>query len=403
MTEQALNNPARNAAGPTVLAYPFRLFFLLVPLYAVVLVLGWTGYLTLGLPLPLDLPPLYWHSHEMLLGLVPAAIAGFLLTAISNWTGAPPLRGGALLALATLWLAGRVVMWVPGWLPHWLVALVDLAFLPVLAAYAFRVLTRAGNRRNYPLALVLSVLAGANGLMHLGIGSGSAAAFDVGQSLALGLITVLIAVIAGRITPAFTRNWLRMQGGPADRVRTRDWLERLAIASLVLTLLAELALPASALAALIALAAALANGARLAGWGGQLTLREPLLWVLHAGYLWLVLALMLKGLTPWLGLAESAWIHALGTGSMGTLILGVMARVSLGHTGRPLRLPAGAVLVFWLITAAALLRVGLAGGLIGGHGNVLLMVTVFWTLAFGLFFAYYSPILVRPRADGRPG
>ncbi|MBA1146831.1 NnrS family protein [Ectothiorhodospiraceae bacterium WFHF3C12] len=403
MSEHALNSPARAAGVPVLLAYPFRPFFLLTAAYAVLLVLGWTGYLALGLPLPLDLPPLYWHGHEMLIGLVPAAIAGFLLTAMSNWTGAPPLRGAALAGLIAVWLAGRVVMWVPGWLPHWLVAAVDLAFLPVMAIYAFTVLARHGNRRNYGLAGVLGVLAAANALMHAGIAGGSAAAFSVGQALAMGLIAVLIAVIAGRITPAFTRNWLRMHGGAPERVHTRAWLDRSAIATLVLVLALDLALPGSQWTAFAALAAAVANGARLAGWGGYLTLREPLLWVLHLGYLWLVVAMALKGLAPWLGLPDSAWIHALGTGSMSTLILGVMARVSLGHTGRPMRLPAGAVMMFWLISGAALLRVGLAGGVIGGHGNVLVTVAIFWVLAFGLFFAYYSPILTKPRADGRPG
>jgi len=389
--------------GLSVLAYPFRAFFLLTALYAVVIVVGWVAYLTLGLPIPLDIPPLYWHGHEMLMGIVPAAIAGFLLTAMTNWTGAPPLRGGGLLGLIVLWLAGRVAMWIPGLLPYPVVAAADLLFMPVLAAYVFRVLQRYGNRRNFLIAGVLATLTVANALMHLGIMRLQLAWFGLGEYLALDLIAVLIVIIAGRITPAFTANWLRMRGGDPARVRQPPWLEWAALAATAAMIPADLVGPGSRWAGAVALLAGLANALRLAGWSGHRTLREPLLWILHLGYLWLVLALVLKGLSPWLYLSRSLWIHAMGTGSIATLILGVMTRVSLGHTGRTMQLPAGAVVIYWLITAAAVLRVSLAGGLIGSHGTVLALVGIFWTLAFGLFFAYYFPILTQSRADGRPG
>lgn len=399
--EQAATISRRS--GLTVLAYPFRAFFLLTALYAMVIIVGWVAYLTLGLPIPLDIPPLYWHGHEMLMGIVPAAIAGFLLTAMTNWTGAPPLRGAGLLALIAVWLAGRVVMWIPALLPYPLVAAVDLLFMPVLAVYVFRVLQRAGNRRNFLIAGVLATLTVANALMHLGIMKLQMAWFGLGEYLALDLIAVLIVIIAGRITPAFTANWLRMHGGNPAVIRRPAWLEWTALAATVAMIPADLIGPGSEWAGAVALLAALANAVRLAAWGGHRTLREPLLWILHLGYLWLVLALALKGLAPWLMLPRTLWVHAMGTGCFATLILGVMTRVSLGHTGRPMRLPAGASLIYWLITAAAALRVGLAGGLIGGHGTVLALVGIFWTLAFGLFFAYYLPILTQPRADGRPG
>lgn len=402
MSETSVSMPGR-PRGPTLLAYPFRPFFLLTSAYAALLIVGWVGYLVLGWALPLDVPPLYWHGHEMLMGVVPAAVAGFLLTAISNWTGAPPLRGAALLALVVLWLAGRVVMWIPGWLPHGLVAAVDLAFLPVLGIYAFRVLRRHGNSRNYPLAGVIAVLSAANLLMHLGMTQALDAGFAVGRALALDLIAVLIVIIAGRITPAFTANWLRMKGGDPNRMRRWPWLEYLAPVSVLAVAVCDLLAPFSAWPGRAALLAAAINGARLCGWAGHRSLREPLVWVLHLGYFWLVAALALRGLSPWLEWPPSAWIHTLGTGSMGTLILGVMTRVGLGHTGRPMRLPSGAVMIYWLITAAAILRVGLSGGLLGGHGNVLALVAIFWILAFGLFFAYYLPILAQPRVDGRPG
>ena len=394
-----IDNP--NKQPPILLAYPFRPFFLLTGVYGAVLVLVWIGILFGHVRLPLAIAATQWHGHEMIFGLVPAAIAGFLLTALTAWTGALPLRGPGLLALVLLWLAGRVAMWLSGLLPLWLVALVDLAFLPAMAIYVTRVLLAFGNRRNTLLVVMLGLLTVANALMHASfLGWLSIGRLD--EVLALNLITVIVVVIAGRITPAFTGNWLRLNGGDPARVHQSATLDKLTVAATVAMVPADLVTGWPAVGGAVALLAAFANGLRLSGWGGIHALREPLLWVLHLGYAFLVVALFLKGLTPFVdGLMDTAWLHALGVGAIGILILGVMTRVSLGHTGRPLKLPRGAVLIYFAIVLSALGRLWAALG--GDYRGGLMVAAVAWAVAFALFTVLYWPVLSRPRVDGRPG
>ncbi len=392
----------RGSDTPVLLAYPFRPFFLLTGLYGALLIAAWLGFLFAGLPLPVGINPAEWHGHELLFGMVPAAIAGFLLTAMCNWTGASPLRSGGLLALVLLWLAGRAAMWLSAYLPLWLVAAVDLAFLPAVAVYAARVLLRHGNRRNLILVAMLSGLTLANLAMHLDFVGAWPTGARVGELVAFDLIAVLMIVIGGRITPAFTANWLRFHGRDPNLVQRSERLDRWALGSALLMVPADLVPGAPWLGALAALVAALINGWRLLRWRGWHAAEEPLLWVLHAGIGWLVVALLLKASTPWLALGESVWMHALGVGAMGTLILGVMTRVALGHTGRPLTLPAGGVIIYLSILVAALARLVAALGF-GDVRWALLIAGAGWLVAFLLFTALYWPILSRPRADGRPG
>jgi len=384
----------------TLLAYPFRLFFLLVGLYGVAVVLAWMGFLFGGLALPLGWSPLHWHSHEMLFGFTAAAIAGFILTAVCNWTGAPPLQGRKLLLLGLAWLLGRVAMWLAGYLPLWLVALLDMLFLLCFAAVLLRTLTRHGNRRNLPLAGMILLLAVANLLMHIGFITGGTEWLAQGQALAMGLVALIILVIGGRIIPLFSANWLRNRGSPVV-VTVLPVLDRACLLATALLIPAEW-LGQAWLTGVLALAAALLNAWRVWGWKGWYTWREPLLWVLHLGYAWLVIALFLKGLNAFAWVSPASWQHALGTGAMGTLILGVMTRVALGHTGRPLQLPAYAWLIYGAISLAAVCRVGAALGWFDYRLGVMLAATG-WCFAFGLFAVMYWPILSRPRLDGRPG
>lgn len=393
----------QNARSSVLLSYAFRPFFMLTGVYAVVVVLGWMGFLFGGWSLPLGWSPFKWHSHEMLYGLVPAAIAGFLLTAVTNWTGASPLRGRRLLALVLLWLAGRALMWLSTSFPAWLVALVDLAFLPVLALYLLRVLFRHGNRRNLVLVAVLALLSTGNLLMHLGFAGGRSGLLDIGQQLGFDLILLLMAVIAGRIIPAFSANWLRMQGGSPDWVTRSVWTDRVALVSLALLVpLDALGAPKQMVGAVV-LVAALANGLRLWQWAGWRVRKEPLLWVLHLAYAWIVLALSLRALAVLTGtVPDSVWLHAVGVGAIGTLLLGVMTRVAVGHTGRPLKLPPFGLWIYLAITAAALLRLLVAAQAVDFRLGLALAAFA-WVLAFGLFAVLYWPILSSPRADGRPG
>ena len=393
---------AMNASPPTLLAYGFRPFFLLTGASAVLLVAAWIGVLVAGLALPLGVNPIAWHAHEMLFALVPAAIAGFLLTAVPNWTGSAPLAGRALLALIVLWLIGRIAMATGAWWPASAVAIADLAFLPVLAAYLACVLLRHGNHRNLVLVALLLALACANLASHLAHTGVWPAGAHIGAVLALDLLAVLMLVIGGRITPAFTANWLRQQGRDASSVVTSPGLDRIALLSAALLVVADLITAWPAAGALAAGVAALANGYRLYRWRGWLAAREPLVWILHLGIAWVVLALALKAMTPVFALPASVWMHALGVGAVGTLLLGVMTRVALGHTGRALRLPRGAIAIYLLIQVAALAR--LAASLHPGEYRMLLVLTAAtWIGAFVLFLAYFTPILARPRPDGRAG
>lgn len=388
---------------PVLLAWAFRPFFLLCALHAVVALLVWAAWLFTDWKLPLGANPIAWHSHEMLYGFVPAAAAGFVLTAICNWTGATPLQGRGLLSLILLWLAGRLAMAFAGILPSTLVAVIDIAFLPVLAVYVATVLLRHGNRRNLILVLVMALLTLGNVMMHLGFIKQDAEWLRQGQQLGLDVITLMMVVIAGRITPAFSANWLRMHGGAAGSIRQITALERSAPLSVLALLLAGLLRAPDAMIGVLAVATAALHGVRLYLWRGWLVRAEPLLWVLHLGYAWIVLALLLRGATMLgAGLSPVAWQHALGVGAMGTLIIGVMSRVALGHTGRPLRLPRFGVVMYWLVTVAAVLRLGAAVGWIA-YRPAISISALAWAAAFALYLMLYFPVLNAPRADGRPG
>ncbi|KAA3630955.1 MAG: NnrS family protein [Proteobacteria bacterium] len=399
MTDIAIRRTDRT---PALLACPFRPFFILTALYAIALIGAWAAFLFLALPLALGVEPALWHSHEMLFGVVPAAIAGFLLTAIGNWTGAAHLRGGGLLALAALWLAGRAAMWLSAVVPPWLVATLDMAFLPTLAIYAARVLIRHGNHRNLILAVMLGLLALCNLFMHLSFSGFGPHFARLGEVAAMDLVAVIMIVIGGRITPAFTANWLSMNARNPAVVQRSAKLDTWAMASALAMVPADLATGAPWLGAAAALVAAVVSGWRLLRWRGWHASGEPLLWILHLGLAWVVVALLLKALTPVAGLNPSAWMHALGAGAMGTLILGVMTRVAMGHTGRAIELRRGGIWIYAAITVAALSRLGAALELLDFQRSVAL-ASAAWVVAFGLFAVLYWRILSQPRVDGKPG
>lgn len=392
----------KNPQPSALLAFAFRPFFLLTGLYGLVIVAAWISYLFGGIPLPLGWSSLHWHSHEMLFGLTSTAVAGFILTAMCNWTGAPPLQGKGLLALVLLWFAGRVVMWTASWLPVGVVAVVDMLFLPALAIYVARVLLRYGNKRNLILAALLTLFGIANLLMHIGFITAKTLFLTWGELLAFNLITLMMVVIGGRIIPAFTRNWLNNNRGLTEVVKPCPKLDRLTLITTALLIPADFFVGIPALTGVIALLAGGLNLLRLWHWHGWRAYKEPLLWILHIGYGWIILALVCKGLAAFALVPPSVWQHALGVGAMGTLILGIMTRVALGHTGRPMTLPDFAVVIYAAITIAALARVLTALAVIDYSFGLMLSASG-WILAFGLFTAIYWPILSRPRADGRPG
>jgi uncharacterized protein involved in response to NO len=399
--------PAR-AAGRGIASHPlfgraFRPFFLAAGLYAPLAVTSWLAVWLGALPAPRWLAPAAWHGHEMLFGVVAAAIAGFLLTAAPVWTGRTAPHGAPLAALFALYLSGRLAMLAAGVLPAALVAGLDLAFLPSVALVLARTVWRSGQWRNYGVVALVAVLALANAAVHaeaLGAASDSAAR---ALRFAADGVVVLIVVIGGRITPAFTTNALQRAGVTA-RAESPAWLGVLAVGATALVAALDLVAPRSPASGLAAAVAALAIAARMAGWQTLRTCRDPLVWSLHAGMAWVAVGLGLVAAGDLgAGVAASAGLHALTAGAMGSMILAVMTRVSLGHTGRALALPRGAAAAYGLVHAGTIARI--AATFVPGEMQSAWLAAggLSWAAAFALFAALYAPILWRPRIDGKEG
>ncbi|HEX4174037.1 MAG TPA: NnrS family protein [Acetobacteraceae bacterium] len=380
---------------PPLLSAGFRPFFLAAAAWAALTMLAWLPLLNGNLDLPSRFDPLSWHVHEMLFGFAMAAIGGFLLTAIPNWTNRPPLAGPPLAFLVLLWLLGRIACLISASLPAWLAPALDLAFPVALEAVALRELIVAHNRRNYPLLAPVPLLGIANLLTHLRV-LGVAVPFELGWRLGIAVVIVLISVIGGRIVPAFTRNWLNARGlTPVPPAA--DMLDRAALAVLQISMIGWTFLPDWRPVAVLLLIAAALNLARLARWRGIATVDEPLLLVLHVGYLWLVAGIALLGLSLLTdAVPYAAAVHALTAGAMGTMILAVMTRATLGHTGHVLRADVATTVIYALVSASAVLRI-VAAWVSQGQMDLLEVAVVAWVGAFGLFAAEYGPMLLAPR------
>lgn len=378
-----------------LLAAGFRPFFLGAAAWAAIALGVWIAALLGVVALPDRFDPISWHIHEMVFGVVLAGVAGFLLTAIANWTGRPPVRGGRLAALVALWLIGRAACLVSAVLPAWLGVMLDLAFPLGLAGVVAYELAAAGDRRNAPLLAPLLVLAIADLLMHLSA-LGVALPIGLGWRLALACVLVLISVIGGRIVPNFTRSWLAVRG-ERDLPPASGLLNRVALGVLHAGLFAWALLPDVAPIGLLLLAGAFLHLWRLARWRGPATWREPLLFILHAGYLWLPFGVAMLGLSMMLpGVPAASALHAITVGAIGIMLLAMMTRVTLGHTGRAQHADASTVAIYGLVTLAALLRV--AAGWPGSSMTLLLeAASAAWIAAFALFLAHYGPMLVRRR------
>ena len=399
MTDQASGRAsARNREFP-VLAYGFRPFFLLAALFAALAIPLWLAAYMGAVALPTPLPATLWHGHEMLFGYGTAVLAGFLLTATPGWSGRPPVKGAALAALVLIWLAGRVASSAGGAIPG-IAAAIDLAFLPALAV-AIAPALQAAPRRNLVFLPVLGVLVLANLAVQLDALDLLPGAGPTALRAALDLFVLLIALVGGRIVPAFTKSALATRG-EADRVRPFSARDKFAIGSIVTLLLADL-VGLTQVTGVVALGAALLNGWRLQGWGGSRTLRQPILWVLHLGYAWLAIGLAWRGLVDLTGFVPPAdGLHGLAIGAVGTMTLAVMSRATLGHTGRPLHAPRLIVASYLLVSAAAIVR--LVAALAPALALPLLVLSgASWSLAFLAFAIRLGPALMRPRADGHPG
>ena len=372
----------------------FRPFYLLASSFAALSILLWICQYTGHLPAAYLRTPA-WHGHEMLYGYTVAVIAGFLLTAVRNWTGKPTPTGATLMALALVWVAGRVLVLTPFPIAA---AMVNAAFPAAIAVAIGIPLVQSRNRRNYffvVLLLLLSVAVLALHLSPLGV-----LPWPERASLQAGLDVVLfvLAVMGGRVIPMFTNN-----GVPGTNATRNPWVEKIALGSVLALLFADLLPLPAALVACVAFVAAAAHAARLCLWQPWRTLRAPMVWVLHVAYGWIVVYLLLHGLAA-LGLvAELFAVHALTIGAIGGMTIGMMTRTARGHTGRPLRADNYEVACYALVQVAALVRV--FGGLFvpSVYLATVVVAGLCWSAAFALYAIRYWPVLSRERFDGKPG
>jgi uncharacterized protein involved in response to NO len=331
----------------------------------------------------------------MLFGYALAVVAGFLLTAVRAWTGQPTAVGAPLMALAALWVAGRLLILTP-W--HAAAAVVNAAFPLALATAIAIPLLRARNARNYFFVGLLALMSVLVAVLHLALLGMVVLPPRLGLALGLDVMLFIMAVMGGRVIPMFTNN-----GVPGAGAARHPVVEKLALGSVLVLFLADLLQMQSVIVAAIALIAVVAHGARLALWRSWRTLAAPLVWILHAAYAWIVVYLALRALSAagWLG--ESFAIHALTVGAIGGLTLGMMTRTARGHTARPLVADRFELAMFLLIQVAAAIRV--FGGMASPESYLasVQLSGLLWSAAFGLYAVRYWPVLTRPRLDGKPG
>jgi uncharacterized protein involved in response to NO len=382
----------RSYAGPAVLSYGFRPFFLLGSLWAGLEILAWLPMFYGELSVATSFSPRDWHVHELMFGYVSAVVAGFLLTAIPNWTGRLPLQGRPLLILVLAWLAGRCAVTFSAGIGWMGAALLDCSFLILMALAVAREIVVGKNWRNLKIVVLLSLLGVANIAFHLEAHFNDIALYST--RLAIAVVMMLIMVIGGRIIPSFTRNWLARQSSgrlPAPFGRFDQGCLVVSVGSLVLWI----AVPDELLTGAVMVAAAAINFVRLCRWAGDRTVSDRLVLVLHVGYLFVPAGFLLNGLAAFGVLGSSTGIHAWTVGAMGIMTLAVMSRASLGHTGRALIASPMLQAVYAAATIAALTRI--CAALHPQWSETLLPVAACgWAVAFLGFAALYAPLLLLP-------
>ena len=378
----------------SLLQLGFRPFYALASIFAIVAITAWLGAFSGFSGTGVYLHGTVWHSHEMLYGFSAAVIAGFLLTAVRNWTGLETPTGAPLAAMAILWLAARVLI-VKG--PAPIAALVDVLFLPVLAFAVAGPILRSKNVRNYKVLLILLALAISHGVFHLASQAYMQAWFArTSLVISIDIIVILMSVIGGRVIPAFTRNAV-----PEAQSRHEPWVETVTFASMLvvvlITAVSDYRAPPQALVILLFVVVAASHATRLGLWDPVKTVHRPLLWMMPAAYSWIPFAFLLRALAAANIVPASAWIHAVTTGAVAGLMLAMMMRSSLGHTGRQLVASKTDMAAFLLIQCAAIARV--IASIVAGETVRFWIVAsgLTWALAFLLFAVRYLPMLSRPR------
>ncbi|WP_108483036.1 NnrS family protein [Oceaniglobus ichthyenteri] len=399
---QTTSEQSRQWQGPAVFSYGFRPFFLFGAVWAALAMVLWILMLAGLIALPTALDPVSWHAHEFLFGYLGAIIAGFLLTAVPNWTGRLPVVGWNLAGLFALWVAGRVAVASSAIWPVGLSEVVDLSFLVVLGAVILREIVVGKNWRNLLVLALLSVFALANLIFHLEAARGDVAAQGIGLRLGIGAVVMMIVVIGGRVVPSFTRNWLvqrkaeRLPAPPMQRFDKATFLIT------VLALVAWVGAPDHGAVGGALLIAGVLNAARLARWQGGQTLSEPLLWILHLGYafvplgaIFAALAILWPDLFPAIA-AQHFWM----AGAFGVMTVAMMTRATLGHTGQKLVAGPGTLALYLVLIGAVVARTAAA---IWPDLAMLFhtLSGVFWIGAFVGFGVVYGPCLMTPKPARR--
>ena len=384
--------------GPAILTYGFRPFFLGAGLWAACAMVVWIPLLSGLLDLPTRFDPVTWHAHEFLFGYLGAVVAGFLLTAVPNWTGRLPVVGWPLGTLVTLWLAGRMAVAISLCLPHWTVALADLSMPLALIGFLAREIVAGKNWRNLIVLGMLIAFTLANAVYHWQAATGDFAGGGLGLRIGLGAGIMMIAVIGGRIVPSFTRNWLVKRDGTRLPTPPMQPFDRAALLILLTALLLWVIVPDGSVTGAMLITAGVVHCARLVRWAGLRTLAEPLVWVLHAGYAFLPLGALALGLSAFRpdlvgqGAAQHVWM----AGAIGLMTLAVMTRATLGHTGRDLTAGTGTLAIYLCLIGAVLVRLT-AGFAPGIAGSLYAISGLCWIAAFGGFAILYGPMLLRSR------
>ena len=384
----------RGYKGPAILSYGFRPFFLSAGIWGALTVAIWMPVLAGQIALPTAFAPLEWHAHELIYGFVPAALAGFLLAAVPNWTGRLPVTGMPLLALFLIWVAGRIAIFISDWIGAPLASAIDLSFLVVLAAVVAREIIAGKNTRNLKVLIAVALLIVGNAVFHAEVIWGLWSGY--GNRIGIAAAILLIMLIGGRIIPSFTRNWLVRQGPGRLPIPFSKFDAAVMLVS-GLALVSWVALPENTLTALLAVAAGVANAVRLARWAGDRTAAEPLVLVLHVAYAFIPVGFLLVAVAIWRPdvVILSGALHSWTAGAIGLMILAVMTRASLGHTGRPLTATLPITMAYAAVTVAGVARIVAAFDV--ARESMLHLSATAWVLGFAGFAIIYAPILTKPR------
>ena len=385
---------------PALFRLAFRPFFLLGSLFSIISLTLWAGSITGHLNLTVYGGHLWWHVHEMLFGFVSAIVVGFLLTAVRTWTSQPGLKGASLACLLALWLAGRLVLFLPAVIPLWVAALTDLAFLPLAALVLARSVVRVRQWRNIVFVPLLLAMTVANAAMHwAAVTVNSDTQYLAGNAMVM-FVTLLMTIMAGRVVPMFTAN-----GTGTEQLPAIGWLEKVALLTVLVAVAASFRLPGipSGAVALCFFLAAFVHGVRALRWRIWTTFATPLVWSLHLSYWCISLGLFLYGLSEvTTAVTHSQAIHTLTVGAMGLMILAMITRVSLGHTGRPIKGGKIMAAAFTMMFSAFIVRV-FGAFWIDNYANQILAASALWVFAHSCFLGMNAPVLTRPRVDGKPG